>query len=198
MWDDYNDQKWLKLFRQDVNFYDFILFIGFNVLNDIDIRRSIYASGENNKKIFFITKEDISKNDNIKLGKIGTVYPIGIKKFLSDFENIELDNPSRTKNLKLFAIEEKKLSENIIETIKDKDVFDLLLYGRIDDKLIMQTLKDEESSYYFNREDIIKSIEHLKQPGNSLVLHSNIANGKSFLASVVMQKFIQNNYRVFF
>jgi hypothetical protein len=197
MWNDYNDEKWLKLFRQDVKYCDFILFIGFNILNDIDIRRSISAVSENKKKIFFIAREKLSDNEKLKLEKIGTVYTVGIEKFLCDFEKIKVRNINAMGNIKLFAIEEKKQNDGIVTQVKDKDVFDLLFYGRVDDKLILQTLKDEDSFYYFDRVDINKSIEYLKKPGAALVLHSNIANGKSLAASIVMQHFILNNYRVF-
>ncbi|MDR2084145.1 MAG: SIR2 family protein [Bacteroidales bacterium] len=198
MWDDYNDKAWLRLFRQDIKFCDFILFIGFNILNDIDIRRSIFATRESREKIFIITQEDISENDTLKLERMGTVYAIGVDKFLDDFEGIEIDNSSMKKNIKLFVIEEKTKNDNIVNPIFDKDIFDLLLYGRIDDRLIMQSQKDVDSLYYFDRKDIIESIEHIKKPGASLVLHSNVANGKSFAASVIMQNFILNNYKVFY
>ncbi|TGL69748.1 SIR2 family protein [Leptospira kmetyi] len=196
MWEEYSQQLWLSLFRQDINYADSIVFIGFNILNDIDIMRTVYASKENKHKINFIVREDASRNQLLKLEKIGNVHPLGIQKFLVDCEGIEVPTQHKKSHRLSIATSLEKFESQMLE-VSDKQVFDFLFLGNEDEAVFSNSSVTKDNRYLVHRNVVEKIEEDLKGDMQVAVIHSYLANGKSTLAKAVGYRLVQAGYLVY-
>lgn len=74
------DDYWGKLFVQDIKTYSSIIFLGFSLENDLDLRRLIFHNTYREKCIFIVHQNE--DDDNIKImSKYGVVYKIGSEEF---------------------------------------------------------------------------------------------------------------------
>lgn len=180
--DAFTDSSWSYRFKTDLGLCSQIIFIGYS-LYDMEIRRLLVSDEEINKKTFFICSENPSEKENHRLSKYGEVFAIGVDKFgemLADTAPEEL--PESIEYLSSFSREEIKFDKNY--NYNDSDVRDLLLRGNVKPNAVAMSITAEKNMYAVTRTESKRAISLLKE-ADALVIHGDIANGKSIMLNQI-------------
>jgi hypothetical protein len=78
---DFRDNEWCSLFRQDLVIANAIFFVGFSLKYDLDLKRIIYSTPELREKCFFIVREKEDSTTLKAISKFGTALSIGSQAF---------------------------------------------------------------------------------------------------------------------
>ncbi len=179
----FESDYWGKLFIQDLKTYSSIIFLGFSLENDLDLKRLIYCSTLYQDKCVFIVyeKED---DENIKLmSKYGAVYKIGCEGFFDEVLKIR-QNYEPKKNATLdntvFTNFECRRSDNnsFAELPSDRAVYNYYTTG----KRVSDLYFPVSSGYsaVVKRTYVDRMLNDIEQKNIDVVfLHSDIGNGKS-------------------
>lgn len=197
--DSFSCSEYCTMFRQDIEYSNVVLFVGFSLRNDLDIKRIIAETNNIKEKCFFIVKENESTENINKLEKYGTVLPIGFDSFVNELDKYEY---YKTKFPKLqeseFLSFEKYKRTKEVPQLKDEDVFNLLMYGEVKNELISLSLIDSNYKYYINRQiHLGQLVELLKTNKNNFIIISRLGNGKSMFLEGVKFSLANLGYNVF-
>ena len=197
--EDFKNCDWGSLFRQDINTSDAIIFIGFSLNYDLDLRRIIAANTETKKKCYFVLHENESEANIRNISKYGTPLLIG-------FENFAQQLSERKKQFipKLRALRKNYLcfrtpkATNIFPDKKDKDVFELFVKGNINHNLLRFSILNEDNYEYFLYRDKLKSVINLISHSNkNIAVLSDLGNGKTMFVEGLSFLLQNTGYNVF-
>ncbi len=200
------NSSWAKLFQFDIKDSDYIIFIGFSLKHDLDIKRILWEDSETHKKCIFIIKEDEKESNIQKFSRYGSVFPIGLKSFAE-----VIDKCKKTATLKihnnnrpLLCFTEHSFKQNnssktqTITKIQDESIINLLLYGKVDDALVCQSIEHQkELPYYINRSKIDNIINLIENGAKDILIHSDMGNGKTMLIKGLSYILSNKNYNVY-
>ncbi len=193
------ESDWIDLFKLDLATSDAIIFVGFSMRYDLDIKRLIYATDELKEKTFFVVSENESSSNLRLLKKFGTPMPIGICKFSKMIKD------KRTQHIPL-KITNHYFSFKQIETdpkqslpiIKDSDTLDLFVNGNFNERLIQNSLQlPEKFLYYVYRNKFDSIIDGIKKGEKNFVIHSDIGNGKTLFLNGLKFSLHQKGFKVY-
>ncbi|MBR5104392.1 MAG: SIR2 family protein [Bacteroidales bacterium] len=194
--EDFVESDWLTLFDSDLKTCDAIFFVGFSMSSDIDIKRIIHRDPEIYQKCYFIVYEKEKKPIVRTLENYGTVLPINTSGFVETYKQI---------TPKPFRLDEKYKCFDIIKTttanpveIMDKDIHNLLTLGTVDIEKIEASINFPEKEYYINRTIVAEILERIDKGCNRLLIHSDIANGKTMLLLGLALHLSKKRYNVYF
>lgn len=196
--EEFSKSNWSFMFRRFLESCQIIIFIGYSFY-DIDIQRIIYADSSLKEKIIFI-EPDFKKledyEDTIQ-EEFGTIEPIGINGFWKKYDEI-LKNyiPKNTGKL-LHTFDEIKAPTSITNFRYD-DVFDLLFKGDYKLEYIWNSVHNSTSDSYFivrDKHEVV--LNQINQGIKNVLVHSDIANGKTLFLLGLVCRLISNGYRVF-
>ncbi len=196
--EDFLKSEWITLLRNDIHDCDVVVFIGFSLRYDLDIRRIIYNSNINSSKIIFILAEDEPEINLRSFRKCGVPFTIGLKEFsriivLEKSEYI----PAQIKEYRYLSFKKHEIKSGI-EKIHDKDVFDMFFEGNISDQFIYQSLLDSSNQKYFIKRDKIDSVFNSIEAGSKRILvHSDLGNGKTIFVQGLSLLLASRGYSVF-
>ncbi|WP_322007445.1 SIR2 family protein [Paraburkholderia tropica] len=194
----FRESVWSDVFIRDMQAAQAIFFVGYS-LYDIDIQEIIFSDERLREKTFFIQwagmpQEDLDDSD---LNEFGTVLPIGLSKFANDLAEVDPSAIGASGELILTSFDEMKIVDVNIETLRDEDVTSLLLRGQVKDNLVIdRVLGNARTDYVFSREIEKEMVEDLPKSDN-IVIHGDLANGKSMLLRVLSAQLLTQGYRVF-
>ena len=194
--EDFINSDWITLFDSDLKTADAIFFIGFSMNSDLDIKRVINRDPETSQKSYFIVW-DQEKSPIIRtLKNYGQVYPINVSGFVETYKHI---------TPKVVRLEEKYRCFNIVKyessnytDIMDKDIHNLLTLGTVDINKIALSIFSPKKGYYIDRSVIYNIIESIENGTKRILVHSDIANGKTMLLLGLALHLSSKNYRVYF
>ena len=93
------NNQWGNLFKLDLKTYSTIIFIGFSMKYDLDIKRIVNKI--NKDKIIFVVNENEPDVNQKFLSKYGSVEPIGLDGFMNAVNNVKKTyNPIEKKTWK--------------------------------------------------------------------------------------------------
>lgn len=172
-----NDQ-WGNLFKLDLKTYSTIIFIGFSMKYDLDIKRIV--NGINKDKIIFIVHENESEVNQKFLSKYGSVKAIGLEGFIDAVNMIKKSyKPIEKKKLDntLLTNFEKITNEYSLKQPSAKAVLDYYKTG----KRVKDLYYDHDGVYeaLVKRSQIDKIIREINEGVEAIFLHSDIGNGKT-------------------
>lgn len=188
--------SWYRQFKVDIDNSSAIVFLGYSMY-DIDIQKIFFNDPSIKNKTFFITKEGTTKFQNYKLAMFGEVINIGINSFshliTNCIEASHQDNDITLINsLELYTLEEEH------EEIRDNNVSNLMIFGKVSDDYIDQvTLNDNMQDKIILREEVNKIIAHIKTE-NDILIASDLGNGKSIMTRILMSKLSRRGYLCFY
>lgn len=192
------NSNWVDLFRNDIESSSVILFVGFSCNSDLDLARVISAS-KRRKNIFFIVKPKESLINIKKLEKFGTPLDIGLQG-LADM----IEGRRKTFEVPEFLPVEPR-SFNKVEVndtpiaIKDIDILDLLFKGDVNERILHYSLVDfGKYPYYIKRNETDEVIEYVTKGGRSVLVHSDLGNGKTLFLQGVADRLVTIGYDVYF
>lgn len=187
---------WITLFDSDLRTADAIFFVGFSMSSDLDIKRIVYRDPEIYQKCFFVVWDQEKSPILRTLGVYGQVHPINVSGFVKAYKEITPKVVRLEEKFRCFDVI-KNNSANPIE-IMDKDIHNLLTLGTVDVNKIATSIFTPEREYYINRTVISDIIERVENGAKRLLVHSDIANGKTMLLWGLALHLSRKKYSVYF
>ena len=175
------DTPWYSYLIDELYSAKVIFVIGLSFSSDIDIRR-IVSDEELKDKIFFVERDDLSDGSRKFLDKYGRVLLCGVQAFLEDLSKIEIDEKKK-KEVYYKTFRKANRYDNSMKP-EDRDVYALLFNGMEKEGIYK---KDANRCYevLVNRDKVIDVIKEIEQ-GKSVVIHSDLGNGKSIFVNQVI------------
>ena len=196
---EFRNNDWCSLFRQDLIIADAIFFVGFSLKYDLDLKRIIYSTPELEQKTFFIVRETEDPATLKAISKFGTAITIGSKAFAY------LIKSRKTSYVPKIQISLKPLCftqpvfHNSIPDIKDKDFFKLLVEGEVNDHLLEYSVFSPlDFPYFVNREKIQLARESINSGKRNLIVISDLGNGKTTFVQGLSFWLKKDGYNVYF
>jgi hypothetical protein len=190
------NSSWYEQLKTDINVSDVILFIGFSLENDLDIKRLFFSDSSIKAKTIFIISEKESELVISKLSRYGATLSCGILGLLHIFDSIPAITKSKEIDMPFLCFKEIISSNEITEKITDEDVFKLLFYGNINDEFLNISSIANDNRYVIRRNKINNIIDSIGKHHIPLV-HSDLGNGKTILLYELGKELSRNGYRVF-
>lgn len=193
--DDFSKSKWGCLFREDIKAYSCIIFIGFSLKYDLDIRRII--SDYNKNKCLFIIEKDANPIDVRYLSKYGHVETIGLEGFVSEIKNVKSNyTPKSRSDLStefLTNFENKSTYEPSIIKPTDKEVIQYYTTGKRCNSIYYEL---EKNSAIIKRSKINAIVADIKSGIHYIFIHSDLGNGKTEVVEQLSRE-LCNDYDIF-
>lgn len=185
--EDFNKSEWSTLFRSDLLTAKSIFFIGYSMQYDLDLQRIVFSTPDLIAKTFFIIGEQASKSEQMLIKTFGQPFPIGIKNFTAQINDIKNDHIHITKIPDCYLCFNQPRIKESPTSILDNDEFNFLVYGEYDiNKLYYSTINPKDFVYAICRskhEEVLKLIKNGEQ---NILIHSDLGNGKSiFIATLI-------------
>lgn len=194
--EDFVKSDWIGLFDSDLKTADAVFFIGFSMNSDLDIKRVLKRDPETFIKCYFIVG-DQEKPPIIRMLKdYGEVLSINTSGFVKEYKKIKPKAKRLDENFRCFDVIKKPTEEPI--NITDKDIHELLTLGNIDINKIAKSIAFPEKNYYINRSIITDIIDRIDKGSKRILIHSDIANGKTMLLMGIAQILNIKKYTVYF
>ncbi|HFQ4980139.1 TPA: SIR2 family protein [Vibrio vulnificus] len=190
--DSFIKSKWKYHFNRDLERASAIVFVGYSMY-DIDIKKILFDNPEFAEKTYFIVRDGASFQETFIIKKFGHILPIGIDKFSKLISFIPLEDADE---VQLESLVPYEIIEDTI-SIRDADSERFLLYGDYKDD-VLQTSFIEHNSIPFStkREHIDSCIEHIGN-GSSIIIQSDLGNGKSIYLEMLKFELFMNGFKVF-
>ncbi|WP_348254208.1 SIR2 family protein [Vibrio parahaemolyticus] len=190
--DSFIKSKWKYHFNRDLERASAIVFVGYSMY-DIDIKKILFDNPEFADKTYFIVRDGASFQETFIIKKFGHILPIGIDKFskLISFIPLEDADEAQLESLVPYEIIEDTIS------IRDADSERFLLYGDYKDDVLQTSFIDHNSiPFSTKREHIDSCIEHIGN-GSSIIIQSDLGNGKSIYLEMLKFELSMNGFKVF-
>lgn len=163
--------------------------------SDLDIKRIVNRDPETYQKCFFIVWDKEKAPILRTLKNYGQVLPINVSGFVEAYKKIT-PKTLRLERYRCFDVV-NNISRNPIE-IMDKDIHSLLTLGTIDVNKIVTSISFPEKEYYIDRTIISEIIDKIENGSKRIIIHSDIANGKTMALWGIALHLIRNKYNVYF
>lgn len=142
------NSDWGYIFQKDIERSSILLFIGYS-LYDLDIQRVLKHQSDNIKnKTYFIVHNEISKEEEYKLKKFGTVLKIGLDGFYNFIKSKKIIQKNSDIDLYCFKKIQPYLVASSQKKAKDSDIEKLLINGILDDSLVPLPSTDQNDNFY--------------------------------------------------
>ena len=172
----FNTNEWGKLFSGDLNTYPVVIFIGFSMSYDLDIRRIV--STINKDKCLFIVRPDESPTAIRTLSKYGDVECIGFNGFFDKVNEIrktfDIDPPFHSTAFSNF---DKIECTTAVTAPNDTDVLKFYKTGKKTPDLYYQS--EDGFQAVLKRSRIDRIIADIEAGVEAIFIHSDIGNGKT-------------------
>ena len=181
MVDEFLESEWCGLFKLDISNAGAIIFIGTSFEYDLDLQRIFYANRELKEKTIFIDLDlpddeidEISDSNRLDFGQ---VHRIGVDGFADKIKEVRIKHTKTNQEIEFRCFDYINLEsyEYAKPTIRSK--WDLLVTGKIDEKIIESNYENDE--YIFNRNIINYINNNFDNNMNTVVVHSNLGEGKT-------------------
>ncbi len=172
----FNSNEWGKLFANDLNTYSVVIFIGFSMTYDLDIRRIV--STINKDKCIFIVHNDESENTIRTLKKYGNVECIGCDGFFKRVSDVkaDFDYDISTKTIPLSNFEEIN-NHPVVRIPDDSEVLTYYKVGKKTNELYYE--EDGKYKAIVKRNAVGKILNDIENGTEAIFIHADIGNGKT-------------------
>ena len=169
---------WYAYIKEIMRSVEVIFVVGLSFASDLDVRRLISCDTEENlkEKCFIIQSPNIKESTSRTLSKYGKVMQNGIEQFCIDLNNATPAAIDKV-NYKFKSFINYQ-HEEVYENPSGENIFKMLFHGNISENKLY--FKDENGKFagLVNREKIELAKKYILD-GESLILHSDLGNGKS-------------------
>lgn len=193
--DSFIESDWWYPFEKDLEYASAIIFLGYSLDYDIDIKK-ILSNNTWKDKTYFITRKKPSKRKVSKLEKFGKVFDIEIEGFSDLLKNNIVPMNETSQELKVFN---EYIPDDTLEDleIKDEDIRDLLTRGKINYKALDKALNQKDELYTVEREHYEKIKDQLINNNNIISIVSEFGNGKSIFLKQLRHMLYKDGYKVY-
>lgn len=183
--DTFAENPWSQLLRTDLAVARAVVFIGYS-LYDLDISRFLYPDESLRNKTVFVVSKNPTRIEIRNLDRFGSVYTIGVDGAADLLESRRKTYTPRQVTAPVLTSFDGTMSPSPFRTLKDTDVFALLMYGTIDQNLLWQSMQADSSvAYAVNRSVLDKIKASIAAHAQTIVIHSELGNGKTILIEQV-------------
>lgn len=185
---------WAHLFRQDLRSARAIFFIGYS-LEDIDIKRLIFETVDLKGKCFFILGGNPDAATQRRASRFGETLLMDTAEFASAVEQISNRFvPPEVTEFPNYCLEKLTVPLEYGE-FSDQLEFDLLLLGETNPSHVWQSL--HEGPLYLLKRSAANEVLSKIENGHPVVVHSELANGKTLLVEAVKWRALEKGYEVY-
>ena len=196
--EDFIKSKWIEIFRGDIKACDAIFFVGFSLDYDLDIARIIHNSDIKDKAYFIVWDEEDDINLET-LSEFGDVQPINLSGFVEKIKEIHKNYAPTPIKLFMPLCFSQPTLRNSLPEIRDKDFYDLLLLGNLNEHILYYSLLDPNKYKYFSlRKDLETVINDIQNGINNILVEANLGNGKTLFLRALSILLAKRGYKVFF
>lgn len=196
----FQESSWRNLFEYDIKDSDLIVFIGFSLQYDLDLKKLLWEDSNTKSKCVFIMKDGEKPNNVKRASRYGSVYPIGFDAFAKIIDDIKRIHPVQSTRLQrpFLCFKTPFVYKESVARIPDASIVDLFLYGKVDDLFIQRSYDHPDTLHYYIRRDLIpKVIKSLDNGAKDILIHSDLGNGKSLFIKGLIYELLNNGYKVF-
>lgn len=181
------DSRWADLFKTDLERAKAVIFVGYSLDYDQDIKKMLARLCIKDKCIF-IDIESLDDNNSYKLNKYGNLYKFGAEGLSEEIERVRSFYTPHEKIIQLQGFEQVDIEDYYTQDVYSSiDVVDLIIKGYIKRKYINQ------EGYCLKRRQTIKEvIEELKE-SKIVIIRSKLGNGKTIFAECLANELCKNN-----
>lgn len=195
---EFRNSEWLGLLKSDLLTARTIVYVGYSMQYDLDIRRLVYSLTEVVNKTILIMYEKEPQVSQILARTYGTPYPIGTNeyaKMIVDARKTYVPSATRLSvNLCFNKVEPVKTASKLL----DKEVFELFTQGNYDiAKLYFSTQSPADYIYCIRRTKIEHAVKGIEAGQSNLLIHSDLGNGKTIFIETLSVLLAQKGYEVF-
>ena len=194
----FENSDWAFAFRKSLNIAKAIIFIGYSMY-DLDIQRIIHNIGDIKDKIIFIEREDMDTN-SIEFGiqsDFGSTVAIGLEGFANKVVELRNTYIPQTSANSIFYLNKIETESAKVE-FRDNSVFNLFLRAEFSISLLMDSLRGDLNGPYFLKRTLHgKALDAVANGARILVVHSDMANGKTAFTKGLACEFITRGYDVY-
>lgn len=194
--EDFSKNEWGNLFLADLSTYETVIFVGFSMNYDLDIKR--FVSKISKDKCIFIVKKDEKPNNILLLQQYGEVYNIGLEGLVSNIKEVSATyTPIQEKTLEntyLTNFKRVEKSNPIFAKPSDQDVLKYYINGKRNDSLYY-----EENGGYIGvvkRGCVDNIIKDIRNGDKAIFIHSDIGNGKTEVIDQLIRH-LSHEYKIF-
>jgi hypothetical protein len=191
------DSPWSNILVTDIQKASACFFVGYS-LYDIDIQRILTRVNNIREKCFFLFKDYPDEILEARVSGFGEILTGGYEKFAADITEAKnvfvLVNPKL--KFSCFKYESKESYTNIFSDMPD--VFDLLVFGKINKGKFFQSVANNFDGYYcLQRSYVKKIIGSIEKNIKNIIIDSDIGNGKSIIIEILKAYFVHSNIRCY-
>lgn len=188
------ESAWAVLFRQDVLVAKAVIFIGYG-LGDIDITRLLVDTAATRRKCFFILPAGTPKATIRRAERVGQVVELTTADFARQIENARAAPAVPRTPTTLSCYRRFKINEISAEPSADRRVFDLFMWGRLDDRALVDS-SPSSPEYALERSTVPSVVAQIDGGVRAVVIHSHLGNGKTVAFRAVLAKALELNWAV--
>lgn len=196
----FQDSSWRNLFEYDIRDSDLIVFIGFSLRYDLDIKKLLWEDDATRSKCVFIMKDGEKDQSVKKASRYGMVFPIGLDAFAKKIEDAIHARPVPITKLErpLMCFRTPAILNKTVTKIPDASMTDLFLYGKVDDLLLQKSSEyPDDLLYYVNRNEIDAVLKQLDNGAGDILVHSDLGNGKTLFMKGLIYRLLKSGYKVY-
>lgn len=191
---------WRNLFEYDIRDSDLIVFIGFSLRYDLDIKKLLWDDDATRAKCVFIMRDGENQQNVKKASRYGTAFPIGLQVFADKIEKYRSCHPVVATKLErpLLCFNTPVILDQSVTKVPDGSITDLFLYGKVDELLLQKSFEyPEKLLYYVHRNEIDFVIKQLDNGAKDILLHSDLGNGKTLFVKGLVYQMLKSGYKVY-
>jgi hypothetical protein len=190
------DSAWSGQLLHDIAAANAVFFVGYSAY-DLDIKRVLRESPEWSRKTFFIVGTNPAELIRHKLSKFGHVEEedtVSLSKKISSIYGTYSPREHTTVSGRyVIPVEAPEESMNP----RDRDVFDLFLWGKINRALVWGAVtRSSTDPYVCPRQEVYRCLQMLEDGEKDVVVRSDLGNGKSVFLECVGAMAVQFGYKV--
>jgi hypothetical protein len=188
------ESPWAVLFRQDLESAQVVFFVGYS-LWDLDIRRVVSENDALRNKTFFVLGASPDATIVRRAQRFGALTGDGTEEFAKRLVTGEIDvSPELAGPIPYCVARYEPRPPS--EKLGDRSIFDLLLYGRLRDDFVWSSMHGG-ARYCQVREAAHLAMRRIEQGGSAVILHADLANGKTVALETLKCMAADRQYSVF-
>lgn len=184
---------WSVLFRQDLESAQAVFFVGYSIW-DLDIRRILFEHDSLKNKSFFVLGSTPDPGIARRVARFGALLRVDAEQFASQLAANEAVRSEESGPIPYCV--QKYDVQPPSEKLGDSFIFDLLLFGRLRDDFVWNTVHGGDR-YCLVRNAVNTALKQIDAGTFAVVLHSDLGNGKTVALEVLKCMAAEKQYAVY-
>jgi hypothetical protein len=194
--DSFTKSDWHYYFKKDLERCSAIVFVGYSMY-DIEIQKILFENSDFKDKTYFVTRDNPQPKTSFTLSKFGSIVPIGVEGFAKLIsENLEVIN-GYDSEYHLQSLAQYELSHDKVD-IRDADVETMIMFGYVNSASIDDAVLGDQIIPSLVVRESLDLVKEFVANGKSVVVYSDMGNGKSILVSQIHSYLTANSYECYY